>query len=163
MRFAQDYLYRYLCECPVPLALERCFECEILSGMEFSPPVLDLGCGEGLLAKTLFAEKLDVGLDPNPRELDRARHNGAYRKLICAPGDRIEAAPESFGTILSNSVLEHVADLEPVLREAHRVLRADGRFYATVPSQFFDRYTGMQFSMCLLPELANQSDAAYSK
>jgi SAM-dependent methyltransferase len=89
----------------------------------------------------LFAEPVDAGLDPSERELDRARQHGAYRKLICGSGDRIGFDSESLGTVLSNSVLEHIPNLEPVLREVHRVLRPDGRFYATVPSKLFDRYT----------------------
>lgn len=137
----EDFLYRYLCECPAPLALERSFECVLLSRQEMARPILDLGCGEGLFAKMLFKEPVDLGVDPNPRELERARQCGAHRELHQSSGDAIEKPSESFNTIISNSVLEHIPILEPVLIEAFRLLRPGGNFYATVPSENFDKYS----------------------
>lgn len=115
-------------------ALERCLECELLAAHRFQQPVLDLGCGDGIFASVLFAEPVDIGVDPNERELSLARESGAYRELVAHGGDRIPAEDASIGTVFSNSVLEHIPDIEPVLREVHRVLARDGRFYATVPT-----------------------------
>jgi SAM-dependent methyltransferase len=136
-----DFLYRYLCECPAPLALERSFECELLSRQQFRRPVLDVGCGEGLFASMLFREPVDVGLDPNRRELDQAARYEVYQKLLCCWGHEMPVESASFNTAFSNSVLEHIPDLPPVLREVYRVLRPGGRFFATVPSHHFDRHS----------------------
>lgn len=141
MRFKKDFFRTYLCEAPLPLAIERTQECEILSREEFSRPILDIGCGEGLFAHVLFDEKIDVGVDPNPLELERARSYDAYKELICCTGDSIPRESGSFNTIFSNSVLEHIQDLEPVIREARRLLAPTGRFYATVPTHLFDRFS----------------------
>jgi SAM-dependent methyltransferase len=46
-------------------------------------------------------------------------------------------ADQRFATVFSNSVLEHIQDVEPVLREVSRVLQPGGRFISTVPSDAF--------------------------
>jgi len=130
-------------QCPLALAFERAVECRIYPDLPFPRPILDLGCGDGLFAKILFAEKIDTGLDPNPRELQRAQELQAHQELILCRGDAIPKPDGYYQTVISNSVLEHIADLEPVLREVYRVLAPGGRFYVTVPSPLFCRYTFM--------------------
>lgn len=141
MRFNDDILLRYLAAAPVPLALERVLECRIHQQHEFVRPVLDLGCGEGLLASVLFSDPIDTGIDPNPDELRRAGQLGAYSELIQCRGDAVPKASGAYRTVLSNSALEHIPDLEPVFREVHRLLADDGRFHLTVPSDKFDQYS----------------------
>lgn len=141
MRFKDDFFRRYLGEAPVPLAIERSLECAILSRQRFEAPVLDIGTGEGMFAYILFDEPIDVGIDPDARELERAKQYGMYRELINCGGASVPKPSGSFKTVFSNSVLEHIPDLEPVLREAHRLLAPDGRMYATVPTHLFDHYS----------------------
>ncbi len=43
----------------------------------------------------------------------------------------------------SNSVLEHIQGINPVLKEAYRLLDDDGVFYCTVPTNYFDKYSLM--------------------
>ena len=136
-----DPLLDYLSMAPLPLAFERVLEGLIFSSLRFERPVLDLGCGEGLFASIVFREPVDTGVDPDPRELERARELGAYRELIQCFGDAIPKADGSYRTICSNSVLEHIPDLYPVLEEAHRLLAPDGRMYVTVPTDNFERYS----------------------
>jgi len=140
MKFKDKFLYNYLKRVPLALGIERSLECEILSKQEFERPILDIGCGEGLFAFILFNEKLDVGIDPNAEELKTAEKYGMYKELVHCSGDNIPGNDGSFRTILSNSVLEHIPDLEPVLEEAHRLLHQEGRFYVTVPTDLFDHY-----------------------
>lgn len=137
----------YVAMAPLALAFERVMECRILSQHTFERPLLDIGCGEGLFAKILFAEPVDTGIDPNPRELSRARELGAYAELIECRGDAIPKPDASYRTILSNSVIEHIPDIKPVLKEAYRLLVPGGRLYLTVPSSHFDEYTWI--SQCL--------------
>lgn len=136
-----DVVSDYIAMAPLALAFERVMECRILAEQPFERPVLDIGCGEGLFARMLFAEPLDTGIDPNPRELSRARELGAYLELIECRGDAIPKPDGSYRTILSNSVIEHIPDIQPVLREAFRLLAPGGRLYLTVPSDRFDEYT----------------------
>lgn len=141
MRFRRNFFLNYLKEAPVPLALERSLECAILSTMEFVHPILDMGCGEGLFAYILFDEEIDVGIEPNDKELKRAKEYGIYKELINCYGDNIPKEGGSFNTIFSNSVLEHISELEPVIKEAHRLLSDGGMFYVTVPTDLFDRFS----------------------
>jgi ubiquinone/menaquinone biosynthesis C-methylase UbiE len=141
MRFNEDILSSYVSMAPLALAFERILECQIYQGLPFERPVLDVGCGEGLFAKMLFAEQVDTGIDPDPGELDRARQLGAYDELIQCKGDAIPKPDRHFRTVFSNSVLEHIEDIEPVFREVYRVLAPGGRFHFTVPSHRFEEYT----------------------
>lgn len=141
MKFNQDYFKRYLLETPVPLAYERAFECHILSQQEFSKPILDVGCGDGIFAKMLFAEKIDTGIDPLDYELEYAKKTGMYDELIQAYGDKIPKPDNYFASAFSNSVLEHIPDLDSVLKEVFRVLKPGGAFYATIPTNYFDKHS----------------------
>jgi len=139
VRFNDRFLDRFIELVPLAHALERCLECELLAAQPFVHPVLDLGCGDGTFAKVLFAQPIELGLDPDQRELDLAQATGAYRRLVRASGDSIPEPDGSFGTVFSNSVLEHIRDLPPVLKEINRVLSSDGRLYVTVPTDVIER------------------------
>lgn len=145
-----DFLLDYISLAPLALAFERILECRILSKQPFEQPVLDVGCGEGLFAKVLFADKIDTGIDPNTKELSRARELGGYEELLECRGDAIPKPDGSYRTILSNSVVEHIPEILPVLKEAHRLLAPDGRLYLTVPSNRFDEYTWISQFLLLL-------------
>ena len=140
LRFSKHPVSSYLACSPLALALERALECIVLSKQKFVAPVLDIGCGDGLFASILFAEKIDTGIDPNPSEIARAKKTGAYNELICCFGSQIPKPSETYGTLFSNSVLEHIPDLTPVLREAHRLLKPGGSFFFTVPTDEFEQH-----------------------
>ena len=150
MQFGRDTFYRYLQEAPLPLALERALECDILQRQEFARPILDVGCGDSIFASRVFDERIDVGLDPNGVEIDRARTYGAYDELIESTGDKIPKPDGTFKTIFSNSVLEHIEDLGPVLDEMHRVLASDGVVYLTLPTEKFEEHTVAYQALSLL-------------
>jgi SAM-dependent methyltransferase len=139
----ESYLRAYLAEAPVALALERALECEVYRGRPFSRPILDLGCGDGLFARMLFGANqwICLGLDPSMRELAAARRRGTYRLLLCARGDAIPLPNGFCRTVFSNSVLEHIPELDRVLQEVYRVLSDDGELMVTVPTDRFDHYT----------------------
>lgn len=140
LRFKGGYLRRYLMHGPMSLAIYRTLECEILSRARFERPVLDVGCGDGIFAGALFADRVDVGLDPQAREVAKARGADIYDELIVAFGDRAPKPDASFRTLFSNSTFEHIPELMPVLREAHRLLAPEGRLLITVPTDRLQRY-----------------------
>ena len=148
MRYKDNVFHRYLSNAPLPLALERLMECRIYLSRNLVRPILDLGVRRGLFARMLFAEKVDTGIDPDPAEIERARASEAYSELIQCGGDSIPKPDGYYNTIFSNSVLEHIPNLEPVFREANRVLAIGGRFYFTVPSDWFEQYTGINKLLC---------------
>lgn len=102
---------------------------------------LDLGCGDGILTDILFSrigrKPTLVGIDPDPLETEAARKYDFYDRIHTVPGDKIPEPDKAFDYVISNSVLEHIPDLEPVIREVGRVLKPGGRFYYTVPCPGF--------------------------
>jgi ubiquinone/menaquinone biosynthesis C-methylase UbiE len=136
----EDFLTTYVGLAPLALAIERSLECEIFSRLLMERPVLDIGCGDGIFAKVVFSEKIDTGIDPNPIELAHARSLDVYAELIQCRGDAIPRPDAHFRTIFSNSVLEHIPQVNLVLREVHRLLAPGGTFYLTVPSDRFEQY-----------------------
>ncbi len=102
---------------------------------------LDLGCGDGKLMRILLdaaqaAPEL-VGVDIDQLETRDAERSGVYRKVHTVPGERIPEADASFDFVFSNSVLEHIVDLDPVFAEVERLLRPGGSFLFTVPADGF--------------------------
>jgi SAM-dependent methyltransferase len=150
MTFHEDILQRYLSVAPVPLAFERFLEARIYRRHAFPRPILDIGCGDGIFVKAVFREKVDTGIDPDPREVSRARELGAYDELLECGGAAISKPDGHYNTVFSNSVLEHIRDIEPVLREAHRLLARGGKFYVTVPSHRFDEFSVVNQVLCAL-------------
>ena len=151
MKFKPLNVKRYLATAPLALALERSWECSILSQQTFTRPILDIGCGEGIFAYNLFDERIDVAIDPNARELERAHTYGMYHELIECYGNDIPRKDANFKTIFSNSVMEHIEEIEPVLTETHRLLDEGGTVYLTLPTDKFEEYTWISQLLRLVP------------
>jgi ubiquinone/menaquinone biosynthesis C-methylase UbiE len=103
---------------------------------------LDLGCGDGLLTSLVLevcGKRELVGIDPDPAEIELARASGLYRELHVARGDALPVPDGSIDWVLSNSVLEHIPEITPVLAEVSRVLRTGGECIFTVPSTDFHK------------------------
>lgn len=143
------------------MAIERTYECHILSQKTFITPVLDIGCGDGLFTQILFKDKIDVGIDPQTVEISHAKKLDCYEQLIQCYGNSVPFPDKYFKTILSNSVMEHIQDIEPVLKEAHRVLADDGHVYLTLPTDKFDQYSVIFQTLKLLG--LNQLAERYGK
>jgi SAM-dependent methyltransferase len=138
LRFNSNFLPNYTALAPLALAFERTLECRLLSEQAFVRPVLDMGCGDGIFAQILFTDAVDTGIDPDGNELAKARHTGRYQELVQCFGSEIPKPDGSYQTVFSNSVLEHIPSLEPVLAEIYRLLAPGGHFYFTVPADNFE-------------------------
>lgn len=103
-----------------------------------SGPVLDFGCGDGSFAAVLF-DRIDYGVDIDPEALAIARQYGIYGELVHAAAEYIPLEPASVGSVFSNSVLEHVSNLDKVIAEIARVTRPGGAFLFCVPLRQFAR------------------------
>lgn len=138
-----DLLWRHLRDLPAFRALLRAIEARFYTdgsaelGLPLLRPVLDLGCGDGHFASVAFDEPLDVGFDPWWGPLTEARGHRAYRLLAQAEGAWMPYPDGHFGTVVSNSVLEHIPRVQPVLAEVARVLQPGGWFYFCVPGPNF--------------------------
>jgi SAM-dependent methyltransferase len=122
--------------------LWRVFEIEAVQRhVELRGRGCDIGCGDGTLAATVFSvydpRPTIVGVEPDPADCAAARASGTYISTHCVRGDAIPEPDGAFDFVFSNSTLEHIPGLDRVLREAARVLRPDGVFVFTVPSDEF--------------------------
>lgn len=136
----RDTFRQQLQELPAFRALLRAVEADFYADLPLPAPVLDLGCGDGHFASVAFVHKLDVGLDPWEEPLHEARARDVYRLLTHADGARMPFPDVHFATVVSNSVLEHIPDVEPVMREVARVLQPAGVFYFCVPGPNFRQF-----------------------
>jgi len=138
----RDYLVDQLRDMGPHRALLRAVECKLMGREPLTPPVLDLGCGDGHFASVAYEElPLDVGIDVLARDLrEAASRPGVYRHMVFASGACLPFPDASFNTVVSNCVLEHIPEVDTVLREISRVLRPGGVFLATMPSEHFGEY-----------------------
>jgi len=125
-----------------PVALWRAVEARAVARQEFCALMLDLGCGDGRFAATVFdaGHAITIGCDLSYTHLITARKAGIYQTAVLADGHRLPHATGAFATVLCNSVLEHIPDPLPVLQEIARVLCVEGRLVATAPSDRFHGY-----------------------
>jgi SAM-dependent methyltransferase len=134
-------LRRFMAEAPFQPAtnLWRAVELPVLAAaLPGAGRGLDVGCGDGVLTKLLAelagADWRLVGIDPDPAEIALARATGFFEELHETGADHVAEPDSSFDFAFANSVLEHIPDLPPCLKEIARCLKPGGRFYATVPS-----------------------------
>ena len=137
-----DFLWRHLKSVPAFRALLRAVEARFYQVVDLPGPVLDLGCGDGHFARMTFDAPLDAGVDPWWNPLRKAARTDRYRVLVQGMGDRMPFPDHHFGSAFSNSVLEHIPDVQAVLNETSRVMQPNGRFLITMPSHYFTQYLG---------------------
>lgn len=117
--------------------LIRTAEAELLSTLPMEGPLLDLCCGDGYFASLLLPGGMGAGCDRSRAALEQAHSRGQYQVLACADVARgLPFRDEAFRTVLSNSSLEHVREVDVTLQEITRVLRRGGRFYTTFASSY---------------------------
>lgn len=103
---------------------------------------LDLGCGSGEAIGTLLQEGAAevVGVDISLTELVLAkkllREAGREVLLIAGCAESLPFAEASFDFVYSPDVIEHVSSQHDYLSEAHRVLKAGGRFLLNSPNRY---------------------------
>ena len=132
-----DFLSLHLRDMPYFRALLRSIEARFYQDIDLPAPVLDLGCGDGHFSSIAFKRPLEVGLDPWEGSLREAARRGSYRFLLQGEGGNIPFANESFACAVSNSVLEHILDVQSVLSEVARVLIPGASFIFCVPNHKF--------------------------
>jgi ubiquinone/menaquinone biosynthesis C-methylase UbiE len=91
--------------------------------------ILDLGCGEGTLAKEIQNRGAKViGVDLSEDMVDKAKEKGIEAFVMGVTNLQFE--DETFDKVFSNAVLHWVKDLNTSASEISRVLKKDGKFVA---------------------------------
>ncbi len=136
----KDFLWPQLIGLPYFRALLRAVEANQYLDLDLPQPILDLGSGDGHFASVSFDFKIDVGLDPWWEPLfESKRYPQAYDGLVQAFGAEMPFPEEHFASALSNSVLEHIPELDEVLAEAARVLQPGAPFIFCCPNDDYYR------------------------
>jgi 4-amino-4-deoxy-L-arabinose transferase-like glycosyltransferase/SAM-dependent methyltransferase len=137
-----DLLWRHLKTLPAFRALLRSVEARFYHQLALSGPILDVGCGDGHFAQMAFDSQIAVGIDPWQGPLNKAKDNQVYEHSIQGFGDSMPFPDGYFANAISNSVLEHIPIVQPVLDEINRVLEVDGRLVITMPNDQFTKKLG---------------------
>src|SRR5262249_58029529 len=98
--------------------------------------VIDIGCGEGHMARALAKLGADVtGYDPFIEETESSVHGAGRFRLVKASADAIPEPDQSADLVLFIFSLHHVpgTKLQGALAEARRILRPSGRLYVAEP------------------------------
>jgi SAM-dependent methyltransferase len=156
----REIVWPHLRALPAFRALIRAMETKLfLEVGSLPPPVLDIGCGDGHFAEVVWGQ-VDVGIDPDPASLREAQSRNVYDVLLLASATTLPFADASFATVVSNCVIEHIPDLDPVLSEVQRVLQPGGQFIFSVPT---NRLNDQLFITRLLETVGASSLAARYK
>lgn len=138
-----DLLWQQLKTLPAFRALLRAVEARFYGQIPLPDPILDIGCGDGNFAQlALPGRRITAGIDPWWRPLNKAVKAGNYELPIQAMGDYLPFPDGYFASAFSNSVLEHIPDIQPVLNEISRVLQPGAPFLITTPSHYFTKFLG---------------------
>ena len=133
----KDYLWLHVRDLPYFRGLLRAVEARFYMDVDLPEPCLDLGCGDGHFAKIAFDRPLEVGLDPWWGPIKEAAERGAYQAVVQALGDQMPFPNRYFASAVSNSVLEHIPQVDEVLKETQRVLKSGAQFLFCVPNHRF--------------------------
>ena len=98
--------------------------------LEGAVDVLDVGCGEGQVARLaarVGAERV-VGIDPTWAQVAVATERGGGPTYARAGAAGLPFADASFDTAVACLVFEHIEAVDEAIAEVARVLRSGGRF-----------------------------------
>jgi ubiquinone/menaquinone biosynthesis C-methylase UbiE len=91
--------------------------------------VLDLGCGDGQIARALAAQGSDVlGVDPTQLHIDIAIERGGGPRYLLGGATDIPADDNSFDAVVACLVFEHIDQMDEAMTEVARVLKPKGQF-----------------------------------
>jgi SAM-dependent methyltransferase len=130
----KDFLWANLTRLPYFRAFLRAVEGRFYEDIQLLEPVLDVGCGDGIFAEITFDKKISVGFDLALSSLREPANRKAYSSILCAAGANIPFPEGYFSTVISNSVLEHIPEIDAVVAEIQRVLKPGGMFIFCVPN-----------------------------
>ena len=135
----KDFLFLHMRDVPYFRALLRAVESRFYEDRQLPSPIYDVGCGDGHFASVTFERLIDVGLDPWHGPIHEAKDRRAYAGLVEADAGHAPFPDGYFASGFSNSVLEHIPQVDQVLAETARVLKPGAPFLFCVPNENFAR------------------------
>lgn len=109
------------------------------AGDRIKGKVLENGCGVGMYVEHLAPYAGEVtGLEFDCQRAYQAQETSGQipnTHIVCAAGEGLPFADETFDVMLSHEVLEHVQDDGEAVREMVRALKSGGRLVLFVPNR----------------------------
>ena len=131
-------------------------------------PVLDIGCGGGLLSEGMAALGAKVtGIDMADKPLSVARlhalESGVDVEYLASPAEALAAErPESFGTVTCLEMLEHVPDFSSTVSACAELAAPGGNLiFSTInrnPKAYALAVVGAEYVLGLLPKGTHDYD-----
>jgi ubiquinone/menaquinone biosynthesis C-methylase UbiE len=104
----------------IPLAKEE---------LEGFGTILDVGCGDGQIARALAAQGSQVmGIDPTQLHIAIANERGGGPSYQLGSATSLPVADNSQDAVVACLVFEHIDDVDAAIAEVARVLRPGGQF-----------------------------------
>lgn len=113
------------------LSVLRALEYELLEQTRLSGRILDFGGGSNANYRDLM-HKWTAGCVYETANIDP----GIKPTYLIAPGQRLPVDDNTFDVVVTLNTLEHVYEVETVLRDLLRALKPEGRMITTVPFLF---------------------------
>lgn len=120
-----------------------------LVGTFVNKTVLEIGCGNGYLAKQFLkrgSEKL-ILMDISKYNLEYARKNNNSEKIVFLEQDATKdwkLTSDSIDIIYSNMMLNEIADITMPMNEAYRIIKKNGQFVFSVTHPAWDLFVFAQ-------------------
>jgi SAM-dependent methyltransferase len=90
--------------------------------------LLDVGCGEGQVARRAAAMGIEVvGVDPTAAQIEEAKRRAGGARYARATAEELPVRDASFDAVVMCLVIEHIDPIEPAIEEMARVLEPGGR------------------------------------
>lgn len=115
--------------------------------------VLDLGCGDGVVAEAL-QEKLKIeviGMDISRAALEKAKKRG-IKVVLGSSENKLPFQDQTFDAVFWGDNVEHLFSPIRTAREIRRVLKSNGRLVISCPNMGYWRYRLYFFLKGRLPD-----------
>jgi SAM-dependent methyltransferase len=94
--------------------------------------ILDVGCGTGDFGRHRPSHDIEIhGVDVDAGAVERAK-DAEIAVCVDLESSPLPYSDASFDAVLARDILEHLRDPGRLVREIHRVLRPNGRLFASV-------------------------------
>jgi SAM-dependent methyltransferase len=126
-------------------------------GVKKGKSLLDLGCGKGGFCNFAFNKGLNVyGIDFSEVALKEAKSFNNKINYLLADALALPFKESFFDYAVCIGSLEHFSDKATALKEIHRVLKKNARFFLFLPNSYFIGHIYMVLKTGLPPDEAGQ-------
>src|SRR5579862_6136953 len=97
--------------------------------------ILEIGSGQGFRSYVFSKNpnNLVTGIDMSKKDIAISKQRYPKVNYLYMNAENLKFKKSSFNTVYAMDILEHVNNLEKVLREVKRVLKRKGKFIINIP------------------------------